>query len=670
MVPVRGLHPWVETHDDLHPQIDPCADVRSRGTADDVPCQLPITSSTQPWSSSSCSSSRSASSPPRRSSAPSSSSPSPSPTTSTPSPPPATTSSSSPSSPSPASSIGVASGIAVRMRRGDDGAVLARAGWASAFFWVLGMGSRFAFLDLDQPWRRGVDRQFSAPHSIIGGAAWTDALLGDGGIRGARPVADHGAAPPAAPDDGHSRAGLIAPRDQRDPYACLVPCSLEPAWHRTFLDAPARLDRRFPRSPAGSCSSAGRCSMPITSRHHGRGLVISVLFAAVVARVARVDRPPASDGAMTPELWVMAAAGGLLAGASPDSAASAFVFVAVVAAGCGSSCSARCRSPCLGLVALAAGDAIYHRLGLGLLAYALGFAVCYLAASNSRQSVQRAEQAELLLAQTQRSHEEQLRAARLEESTRIAREIHDVLAHALAGLTIQLEATSSLIEQGAERDDVLARVAARARAGPGGTARDPPGRRRAARGRGGGAGGHRGAGGRVPPERRGAGRADDRRRPGPARRARRPGRAARRPGGAHQRSQARARRDGVGGRPRRRGPRGRDRRGGAGPPDRAGADAGRRPGSSSLAATGGGYGLEGMRERARGAGRNAERRARPATAGASSCGCPRPRGRRETGRERARPGHGGRRPGARPRGPHDPAQRRGRHQAGGRGGRR
>jgi signal transduction histidine kinase len=63
-----------------------------------------------------------------------------------------------------------------------------------------------------------------------------------------------------------------------------------------------------------------------------------------------------------------------------------------------------------------------------------------------------------LLAQSQRSQEEQLRSARLEESTRIAREIHDVLAHALAGLTIQLEATSALVEQGADRTEVLARV--------------------------------------------------------------------------------------------------------------------------------------------------------------------------------------------------------------------
>jgi signal transduction histidine kinase len=70
----------------------------------------------------------------------------------------------------------------------------------------------------------------------------------------------------------------------------------------------------------------------------------------------------------------------------------------------------------------------------------------------------RAGQAELLLAQTQRSHEEQLRAARLEESTRIARDIHDVLAHSLAGLTIQLEATDALLAQGADVETIRARV--------------------------------------------------------------------------------------------------------------------------------------------------------------------------------------------------------------------
>ena len=70
------------------------------------------------------------------------------------------------------------SGIAVKMRRGDHGAVLARAGWASAFFWVLGMGSRFAFLIWISHGGMASIASFSSAHSITSGAAWTDALLG------------------------------------------------------------------------------------------------------------------------------------------------------------------------------------------------------------------------------------------------------------------------------------------------------------------------------------------------------------------------------------------------------------------------------------------------------------------------------------------------------------
>jgi signal transduction histidine kinase len=93
-----------------------------------------------------------------------------------------------------------------------------------------------------------------------------------------------------------------------------------------------------------------------------------------------------------------------------------------------------------------------------VLAYTLGFCAMALAGSNLRQTELRAEQAELLLAQSQRTHEEQLRTARLEESTRIARDIHEVLAHSLAGLAIQLQATDALLEQGAEVEAVRARV--------------------------------------------------------------------------------------------------------------------------------------------------------------------------------------------------------------------
>ena len=190
---------------------------------------------------------------------------------------------------------------------------------------------------------------------------------------------------------------------------------------------------------------------------HGRGLIIALLLAAcAIAWLWWTIRP--TGDRLTPELWVMAGAGGLLCAAAPGSASSAFVFVAVAAAGIRVELREAARVAVLGTGALALGDLIYNDIGLALLAYTLGFAATMLAASNSRQSVERAEQAELLLAQSQRSHEEQLRATRLAESARIAREIHDVLAHALAGLTIQLEATTALIEQGADRDVLLARV--------------------------------------------------------------------------------------------------------------------------------------------------------------------------------------------------------------------
>jgi len=73
--------------------------------------------------------------------------------------------------------IGVASGQSVIMRRGSAGQVLARSGWASGIFWVLGMGSRFAFIFWITHTGARTIGHFSAAHSITGGEAWTAALL-------------------------------------------------------------------------------------------------------------------------------------------------------------------------------------------------------------------------------------------------------------------------------------------------------------------------------------------------------------------------------------------------------------------------------------------------------------------------------------------------------------
>jgi signal transduction histidine kinase len=57
------------------------------------------------------------------------------------------------------------------------------------------------------------------------------------------------------------------------------------------------------------------------------------------------------------------------------------------------------------------------------------------------------EQSELLLAQLEDAREGQLRAAAIEERSRIASELHDVLAHSLSGAAIQLQAARKLAER-------------------------------------------------------------------------------------------------------------------------------------------------------------------------------------------------------------------------------
>jgi signal transduction histidine kinase len=194
---------------------------------------------------------------------------------------------------------------------------------------------------------------------------------------------------------------------------------------------------------------------PATS---GRELVVLITWAFAAAAwviwtlwTSRLHR-------MTPDLYVLAVAGGLLSAADPSSAGSAFVFVAATVASVRVGISRGLLLAAIGSAAVATGAIIYNRSALGVLVYTLGFTALALAGANLRQMNLRAEQAELLLAQTQRSQEEELRAARLEESTRIARDIHDVLAHSLAGLTIQLEATDALLAQGADVDAIRERV--------------------------------------------------------------------------------------------------------------------------------------------------------------------------------------------------------------------
>jgi hypothetical protein len=73
--------------------------------------------------------------------------------------------------------FGAISGMTTRVRLGEDGQPLVKAGWIAAGTWVLSMGFRFGFsLWVSHGGAPDLVR-FSAHHGITSGDAWTAALI-------------------------------------------------------------------------------------------------------------------------------------------------------------------------------------------------------------------------------------------------------------------------------------------------------------------------------------------------------------------------------------------------------------------------------------------------------------------------------------------------------------
>jgi signal transduction histidine kinase len=81
-----------------------------------------------------------------------------------------------------------------------------------------------------------------------------------------------------------------------------------------------------------------------------------------------------------------------------------------------------------------------------LLGYPLTFVGLWAFGLTRHAFLLRAEQAERMLAETRRAREAETQAAALAERARIAREIHDVLAHSLAAVSVNLQAAEGLLE--------------------------------------------------------------------------------------------------------------------------------------------------------------------------------------------------------------------------------
>ncbi len=182
--------------------------------------------------------------------------------------------------------------------------------------------------------------------------------------------------------------------------------------------------------------------------------VQSVAFALVCAAAAvwalvELHRGAAvrfGSGALAPALAVMAAAAalGASAGGAGDSVI-AFAGVALLTAGSELELTTALAIGALALLALEVGAIVFDQ-GIGtLIGYPLLLVVGLLFGRNRAAYRVQAEQSAMLLAQHEQLRAEQRRADVLDERARIAREIHDVLAHSLGALSIQIQTARALL---------------------------------------------------------------------------------------------------------------------------------------------------------------------------------------------------------------------------------
>jgi signal transduction histidine kinase len=179
---------------------------------------------------------------------------------------------------------------------------------------------------------------------------------------------------------------------------------------------------------------------------------------------ALIDAHPAAaryhDRALAIILGVIAVAAGFASGAGyGGSAMVAFGFVAAMMAGADSGLAAALAVTGAGVLAIEVSGLAFGQ-GYGTLLGLPAIVISGLIIGRNRAAYRiQAEQARQLLAQREELQSEQRRADLLDERARIAREIHDVLAHSLGALGIQIQAARAVLADHGDidrADEVLA----------------------------------------------------------------------------------------------------------------------------------------------------------------------------------------------------------------------
>jgi signal transduction histidine kinase len=195
----------------------------------------------------------------------------------------------------------------------------------------------------------------------------------------------------------------------------------------------------------------GLVEIPPGVGNHGRPLAVSV--AATVASLAWLVmiRPPQRRPIILAALLLLVVCGGVVTGLTPGGPAVALPAVGVFEAVVRLAPAAAARLTVAGIAAMATTAVLAGGTwGPTVAGYTFALAAALLLGLNRRLYLARTEQARQLLAESQRARQEQARAAALDERARIAREIHDLLAHSLGALAVQLDVAEALLADGTD----------------------------------------------------------------------------------------------------------------------------------------------------------------------------------------------------------------------------
>jgi signal transduction histidine kinase len=202
-------------------------------------------------------------------------------------------------------------------------------------------------------------------------------------------------------------------------------------------------------------------TVPFSTPHFGqsgRGIAIAVTLGICAATWAIWNF--AGD---RPRLWlvmlaILGAAGGALAGLSSLSTAVAVGCVVTVSAGARLSAEVSVAIVAETVAAFLITGLVTGTPAEALVGWTAGFIGLWAFGLTRRAYLLRAVEAEQALEQARRAHAAETTAAALAERARIAREIHDVLAHALAAVSVNLQAAEGLLDAVPDKGPELAKV--------------------------------------------------------------------------------------------------------------------------------------------------------------------------------------------------------------------